>query len=1405
MRQRVDEALATFDAKLDDPWLDGRRVAFITATWDHIAERAIAAAEQVRETLIADFHLDVGLLVDVRRVRTTPESLVASSNTVLAAFTSGARRPRRFQITDRAKRGLGHRWSRVVQSSPQWARIEMDQVPDDREVEVGPRWLLPPGAEREGLFDDLGFLQVDAARAAGAIGASRLLFLKSVPVVVSAGPWEGKSFVAGHLEKLARNAISGRFHSFSNLDTGGELAVPPWWEAWRRSELPGVWLVDGFDEAFHRGSTAAIDALYAWSDLDDEAKSRLALVVFTRPDDSLDPLRRLWPERQELQLLPVDRREAERALERFPGGLARILGRLEELGETPLRQQIKALEAIASGGGAGSAVDVRRLVVEREVTQAARGSVDVDSKLLGEAAECLALATFMLDDEWLDFRGRGEGVCVADVFGGRPELAAAARQLDRTAGIVRGARGHRFSLQFLREQLAALALHRVPKARRASIFREILTNQDGIRPSMSAVVAVLEETDSNDIARLREVLPIGADVAMQRFVAVVDAARRGPVSGFRWASQLERLVTPETSTTALTLFASTSEPVSVRMLALDLLEFTPRSAIEKAVAVATNPHEPPLLRSSAVFFVLGQREAHFLEALAQVAETPSADEVFETARAAILLDQLQRGAAALAIAGRAPLPTVGMVDHRRLLMSALEASLVNAPVADARAVVDAWLAPEGGALRLAPEMIQALAPTAFRRLLYEERWTDDDVVRAARLLEREDWDIVDDELLEKKLASDSSARRRIYARGPEAVRALVRLVVEEDAEWLIQQAGGFSELPSSIELGLARIALGGGPFATVAQLSLERAGVWDRVAIEREAIKERTAQWEARSAAREPAPRTPIRDLVAGAFVEDRSPEELVRYLGAAFFAGDQGFSDVGGEFDDLPRAEQTRLVARGREMLAQALPTTLPQLDYSSWHLYESATFVAVALRDDEVRWLSPEMVGRWLPTVLRVEFERQTAVMDVCAWIAPDETVRAILGEIAGHAGSRGGMLAQHVPDWLWDDRRGLAEGVETILRSDEAFPGADGVRARIWLLGELARRQPRSPVIRELADHVDANIADAALGLALARDPDLLAEVERRASTPERVATAVLPVFHGKGGRVTFVDWPPNALYRLIALIQDYVPSTDTLIPAGRVYTGSDLIRVAEGRDAALAFLLTKRDEQSAQAIDDLSSRFPALAPKIEWVGANAEAEAVLAPAESPFSIADVRALLSKGRHLPVRTTDGLFDRLVELLNFIGLDSRSSAEVVMEGDTPGHEVKRFQPYLRMRLGDLWNSWIGDHVAKPVWSPNDRANSEPDFVVTFEGSSIAIEIKWSHHKDVVDGYRSQLGEGYVIEPRRKHGIYIVGWSNQTSETRMTIIKDGLQLISADFKQLGIRLAYVVLDLRPFPASSNR
>jgi len=1254
------------------------------------------------------------------------------------------------------------------------------------------RWLtayvepLPPSWVAGGFLDArLVHDRRDVAEVASPSPSTRV-------VLIVADAWVGKSYVAGRLyEELVRSDIEVHQTSMESAARGSW----PSDKFLQRSD-PRVWILDAADEAERRG-----ESLGKLKSFD---RPGLTTIVLGRPDASLadverflgfsNPLTRSAVEREKLRLLPLDRDQARREI------VANDESRFERLAQVAA-QFTSALtfaelaeidRLLSSAQSIPSLHQLREGIAKHRCTRARKGAGPLRSAAdMLSAAKRIAAIAALTNERLFTFGELGPGFLVNAVVPG--ELIDAAYALQHTTALTRVGASWSFAAAHLEEDLAAAFLVDAIKQRAPMTvhgLRTLLTDGQSPRSGLQRVIArVREALAESERDMLEDALrAFESGEALRCFQAMIAIAREA--KRLHWMSQvrLTSLDLDSVRTDAKQYFTGDAPP-AVRYLVLQLALANDWNGLAAAATkIALSGDEDAEVRELAVR--LAAKDPPQLGLLTVLLDRIPKDclEALARVRAEVVLQLLRHGHLTPLEAARRSSPGQDrLVDIRAMAVEEIARRIDGEA---ARAILDeiADRVPKTIDVWVLNDLSKA-AVTVFLGSSLDAGGADID--RLLHLLETPEafeFGVVE---ANQAVAADEHVRRAVYRRlDVEKGKPSYVLDVAKDAAWLIERASELTTLTQNVagDLFVSALTLESRGLLADAERAremLRRLGWWDTFAAKQQSAsiwEERQREWAAAREAKFEETRKhalPI-ERALDTFRGDRRDASIRLHVLGDFFFGERhnGRNIVGTFEDDLEVVHQAEIIRLTRSALNEASPLPVPEGwdSFSSHVLYEGQAFSASALWDDD--WLDANEVARWLPTALFAAAgnskSRSEDLLDRGFSVAPAQTRAAVLGDIARCA-RRGHSQLHRIPRVLWDDGAFRTELIALALRlstgGEHERAALSGVlEALLGAYDESSAPPAVRAMLQSLLDGTDRAIANAAISAWFSRWPEEgVDQAIERSPTISNALVVFAPYFEWRHHRRVL---PPSVEARIATHLIPLVPVTAPMHRQSGIISSADSI--AEWRDSLVCSCINRwvdvgePTSELREAIETLRGT----PPYNDWLSgyeSGRRMDAALAFRPRPWPDAEQVASILRGVLALIRDVSDLAALVAEIANE-PWDPALTPLLFANGG------RREESYLQALL--LEKLRVGLSRAQPrvearlIREPSERRTDEPDFVVFAGPMEVPIEVKWSDNKPVA-GLEEQLGERYLGNAGRTHGVYVVGWIGKPTTTHLDATLD--------------------------------
>jgi len=1287
-----------------------------------------------------------------------------------------------------------------------------------------PRRIFLEGA-REPHADPDGFIL-----RAGSVLEPRDL-LAEAAVLVAGPPWIGKTTVAKRLSRFLQETTSFSWlTSFDERESGA--SEPLWWPDWLGGTGSAVWIIDAVDEDA-RKDRQCFRILRSIRELSPEIRARLHLIAFCRineiPPGFERDLEEIFGALRRVRLAGLDRDAAREHV--GPGRFRRVCELVRGNDLQPLAPYPAVLTWLAERGEGEILTKpdvwegVLKDLLREKRDDPARPSFHVEiGERLGVACKLAALTTFCgigdVDPE------EGLERAFPETAHGFAENRRAVREAWRGSLFERFGRGYRFCQDHVRQWLTAFALREMTPPQ----LKPLLTLENGDPdPSHEGVAGLLAQ-----ISRHPEVkdwlvaahggLPVGdtpwsLHEASRALDTLQDLARSSP-----WGLSVWR----QEGLKSFGRVHGMGEEIA-RRLELDLHPTEQQLLLELALVIdAPEPVVPAAQilqdgrqeervrgRAASLVAALGTAEQLGpLEVWVEAMQEYHGKAVLSTLEVAFYNKGLWgfEKAAERALSGNAL--------RKALLKYVLPPApvqydlrsewLQHSLVADLTLDRARWLLGNPRLPRTNRQLYPLLA-SALAKVLEQDTPEEADVAILVPLLleNANDANFEEEGKIRRFLGRSPETRRALFQEGllrdPQGEGAETwvwsSVLNGEDVAWLLDLFRTREEQQDWLLEPLYFTAYREGATPVVrrrVRRELRRADAERLDALDRKRRSWRASNqaWRRREEGEAPptfelAPL--VREALDSAEIELR--HKMLNLSWYCFEPPSQRPSNLSGRWEDLPAELRGEVLAVCREALAQCSATPIPDgSSYSRWTSWEAACFDRL-LSEDAAFVLTPEMIEKWLPALLRnwVSGSGYEPALRRCFEVDRNlaeglfhETVRrSVLSEKSTY-------VLQNLPPELWSERfSGL---LEAIVAAEEAVR-----EMRIDLLAQIGKVFPvrARPIALAWAEGPDVPLREAGIDLLLMVAPEegwrhlkehLKALAERE--TPKKDVflrmRSLLP--HHYGPSAAFSSWPAVQLAELEELLLSCVPSESDPVweeGEGRSLGGENDLRAV--RDHLPQLLYQRDGEGDHEALEALAAKHRRIREWLDDVRAHQGAESVIAglgrgsrpPTGRRVPPADLLNLLQHAEHRLLGSADDLQDALLEELGRIQLDARQHLSMLYRPQ-PAKGQKRehlhedaLQAYLACRLADRLPRVLGEKGLK-VEPSVDRetlaaGNTRNDLKIqspSMDGSrlTVIIEIKWSSNAKVRTSLAGQLGKDYLLRNGLTHGIYLVGWNGPTT-----------------------------------------
>lgn len=1236
--------------------------------------------------------------------------------------------------------------------------------------------------------------------------------LRQAAVLAVAPPWTGKTTVAKRIGDALKAYHFFELTCFEERERGARVE-PSWWERWKACEDEAVWIVDGLDEDARkdRQSFKILQLLQGA----EGARARLHLIALCRTNEipdrfekGLEDLYGAWsPDHplglRRLRLAGLDRETARTHVgqSRFDRVCQLIRSNdLQALAPLPAALTFLARKDGENLTKADVWEGVLKDLLREKRDDLARPSfkAEVEGRF-AVARKLAALATFC------DIEPIQPDVGLERVFPeavhGYEVLRVAAREAWKASIFERADRGYRFSQDHVRQWLTAFALREMTLLQ----LRPLLSREDGkLDPAHEGVVGLLAQISHHEEVRDWLVtahggLPGAEDAtwslpdAAHALDRLQDIARSSPWGLSIWREERLRsfgMVSGIGAEIARRLELDLHPAEQQLLLDLAVVIDAPEP-VSAAVQIIRDGHQDERVRGRAASLVatLGTAEhlAHLASWVEAMQEEPG-KAVVSTLEAAFYEKGLWsfEKAAERALSGRS-----------------LRSDWLQYRLADELTLDRArWLL---GHARL-PKTDRRLPPllsSALERIQEQEVFEQKDIALLVFLL------------LARPHREESGKTLRLLGRNPASRRALFqeglsqdpqgkgeaswvwRHVLDgEDAGWLLDLFLKREDRPDWMSEILYVLAYReGAPLEIRRQvrrllrdMDAERLAVLDRNRKRWKRKLEPVHSETQRVFELEPL----VREILDSEEIELQ--QKMLQLSWYCFEPPSQRPSNLSGQWEDFPADLRGDVMAVCREALVQCTPTSIPPAaSFSRWVIWEAACFNRLA-KEDAGFVLTPEMIRKWLPALLRTWVSGSSCEPTLRRCFEADrrltedlfsqEVRRAVLAEKSTY-------VLQNLPPELWSERfSGL---LEAIVAKPEVAP-----EMRIGLLVRIARVFPvrARPVALAWAEGPDAPLRDAGIDLLLMVDPEEgwrhLKALAARESPKDVLLRMHSLLPHHYGPSAVFDSWPPVQLASLEELLLScFPPEDDPQWEEGQVRSLGEEDDLRSVRDHIPQLLYRRDGEGDHETLEALAARHRRIREWLDDVRGHQGAESVIAGLgrstrpgrQVPLLL--MLKLLQEAQYRVLGSADDLQEVILEQLRLIAAEAKQHLSLLYHPRPSEKGQKRrrlhedaLQAYLACRLSDRLPLVTAGQGVKVIFvnretlAARDARNDLKIQSNSYEGRSLTviIEVKWSDNDEVSTSLVDQLGEDYLLLNHLTHGIYLVGWSGATTSWKSSL-----------------------------------
>lgn len=1232
--------------------------------------------------------------------------------------------------------------------------------------------------------------------------------LGSPAVIAAAPPWTGKSYVAKELWtalKLRRDELPKSFHLPEHIERtcfeeAGEAIPPLWWDEWKTGTERACWIIDAVDEDDRRRTGHVNRILRLVEALPKSAHSRICLFFLVRlseiPEAFEEALIKIFGTGlRRVRLAGLDRVAAETLVtsDRF-ADVCEIIraNNLQEVAAFPpvlkylkdrLSSDLLTREEIWRG-------ILKDLLREQPNRLRFSSSTEIEVEDRFEVAQRMA-AVLTFSGDWEIGDSLNSGLpALEEMFPSTLSppaefrfLRQASREILKTAVFERSERGFRFAQDHVREWLTAFALQKMPLLK----VRPLLTESEG-EPVHQEIITLLGQ-----ISKDFEVRQWVLQEAIRR-LDKLRALARTSLQGLSLPGKSLGLFQVPGMGAAIVQRLEESLEVNEQILLLEIADSTDAlEGLPFATRLIQDSSRDPRLRSVATYYVarLGREEHLRLLAEWGIALGPK-DIEQDPVLLNLALSFFRKGLWSFELAA-------GLILRQRgLAYDWLQGELAQ----DISMEQARWLLSQT-LISVRELMHRPLGKKSIEVLLTQTSPSTEDLDLLVSVFQN--WNSEDAGLrpafdLYQALRQRQELRRRLFLaeleQDPEkkAQRSWVwaSSLHGEDCEWLfhvIRKQGRESDWLWSALLRLSNWSsvpeeIRQQVRAEVGSKRPELLEGWDREREQMESIE----QEERRRREQEQPPITyqlePLVREALGSQIDLH--EKMIRFSWWCFDRESQRPSNLSGDWKDLPGALRQQILEVCRQALAECSPTEIPDGQaYSSWISWEAACFDHLAQEDHDFE-LTPEMIQKWLPALLRVwaSGSGYEATLRKCFEVAHHLTEDLLLEGVQREARSGSGSfyILHKVPPELWTERfSALLEGV--VQNEETSHHASVDLLVRI---GRLFPQRART-IALQWADGADEEPRYAGVDILLMVDPEegwtRLRALAAEVGAPRIVhrMRSLLRNYGGPDARIS--SWPAallEDLERLLyqAVCPDFDPEATSEIKIRRLDEDDDLRWL---RDRIPALLLQRNLEGDLQSLERLAAEHPKIGEWLSRERIHEDAETILSSRsggmEPNLSVSEMVKLLQESRYRLPGSADDLLDVLLEELHLIAKESGQHLPMLYyprpaKGQKRKHlHEEALQAYIYARLRDRLPVVLGEEglkitIDREVLAAKDTRNDIKVQAPGIYGTlTLIIEIKWSDNPDVSTNLINQLGEDYLVQNGHTHGIYLVGWSGEKTK----------------------------------------
>lgn len=1207
-------------------------------------------------------------------------------------------------------------------------------------------------------------------------------------------------------------------------------ALPPsWWESWRHSDGTACWIIDAIDEGHHRKRGTGVLLADILEGLDDRERSRLRVVMFSRqkglPEGLPDRLAALDVHRTGLdpvrftryQFGPLTHEEAARIV----GGKEELRRVVQIIRQHDLQDEArypKILEHLAKLPSDASVTTegiwrdlLMELLTERNPNRQNPPTTELEDRFKA-AAHIAAVLTLTGKEEFTDDGNSPSELDLNEIVphtdNPRMPSRKPAREALDSALFHRTATGYRFAQRNIQEKLCAFGLKRL----RLSALKPMMADRQG-RPFGMHVEALnflgfvtehekVRKWVGENTSLLESDAPrLSLTSAKEAITRLVKIVQKTPY--YLHGVDLRRLAAPKIERDLRRRLRkwNTLKPTVLRLL-LDISAQTgAKEVVPLACKIALDSHARTSVRRSAVRVVGGCGTDSDMKKLESLAMRPGRTDDRRNLAAAVARRLLDRGIWDISKASRHALPQVPhTLDSIAMLLDEIKK---KATPEDARTVIRQFLkARKGIVIRPSVDPLSLEEPreellSAMVTVLVEQAQLsalDLDVLAWAAISVNY-FDLPDSlgGKLARKVSEHADIRRKVFELGLQDSQEGAntnthrrRFAVWEDVlqyddiDWLDERAQSVDECPEFVWMHLLSLAYhrSEGKADTLAQkrhigkvVRQHAPQVFDRFIAGRRAYARAQRRLEQRKKREEEGPqRFSIEDIVKEVLGEEELglQQKLWKLSWICFVEESFTPNNVDGQWTDLGDDVRDSVLRTCLSGLEECDPTLIPDgSSYSATIAYEASAFVAMLRYRDPSEWLTPKLIKKWLPSVLRASANEDAWACGKCLKVSRPAAREVALNWVDREFQQEDSSeyVGAEFPAELWDDA--FADEIAKRVRNPQT-----PAKPRTGLIKRLAARSPQHalPIAQEWVQgqswevERERPLLGAGLDVLLDDRPEIgwptVKQLYEAHGQSVILGLDAIGLPHGETSALD--EWPSDALSELGIILHKEFPPTPDEHQSGSVRP-SDEARWARDR---VTRILLSRGAPASDALQGLADAVPGVKKQLKHHQAEGEASSALDTAEecTALPLADVLRVLAEAEYRLIRTGADLLTVLIETLKErISADSGEHLSMLYDRERKHLPEDALQAYIACRLKDLLPGKVL-HRETQI-----QRRKRTDILVespTFDRrmTAVVIEVKWSDNRTTKDSLAKQLGKEYLLKESKEYGIYLVGWSGHTS-----------------------------------------